>query len=133
VSTATSIYILYLKEDILKLTDNTITFAVSSLQADELKKYLPPGEKICEFVYDVRERSHSFKTASDFSKTGLSSESGTVKTHQTLGLEIKPDYERYNILGNKKTEIDFSQGTNNISFILLLIFLSVVSALNFRI
>jgi hypothetical protein len=56
------------------------------------------------------------KTVSDFSKTGLSSESGTVKTHQKLGLEIKPDYERYNILGNKKTDTDFSEGTNNISF-----------------
>jgi hypothetical protein len=38
-----------------------------------------------------------------------------VKTHQKLGLEIKPDYDRYNIHGNKKTETDFSEGTNNIS------------------
>jgi len=95
---------MYLKEEILKLTDNIITFAVSGLQAEELKKYLLTSEKICEFVYDVRERIHSFKTASDFCKTGLSSESGTVKTHQKLGLEIKLDYDRYNILGNKKTD-----------------------------
>jgi hypothetical protein len=47
-----------LKEDILKLTDNTITFAVSGLWADKLEKYLPAGAKICEFVYDVRERNH---------------------------------------------------------------------------
>jgi hypothetical protein len=100
----------------LKLTDNIITFAISGLQADELKKYLLASEKMCEFVYDIRERSHSFKTASGFCKTGLSSESGSVKTYQKLGLEIRPDYDRYNILGNKKTETDFSEGTNNISF-----------------
>ena len=36
-----------------------------------------------------------------------------MKTHQKLGLEIKPD-DRYNILGGG--EIDFSKGINNISF-----------------
>jgi len=41
---------IYLKDDILKQTHNTITFAVSGLLADELKKYLPAGEKLCEFV-----------------------------------------------------------------------------------
>ena len=64
----------YLKEDILKLTDYAISFAVSCLQADELKKCLPTGEKICEFVYDESERNLSFKIVSDFSKTGLSAE-----------------------------------------------------------
>jgi len=52
---------IYLKEDIVKLTDKISTFAVSGLQVDELKKYLPFGEKICEFVYDERERNHTFK------------------------------------------------------------------------
>jgi len=61
--------ITYLKDDILKLTHNTITFAVSGLQADKLKKYLPASEKVCEFEYDERERSHSFKIVSDFSKS----------------------------------------------------------------
>jgi len=117
----------------LKLTDNTIIFAVSGLQADELKKYLPAGEKICEFVCDVTERSHSFKTVSDFSKTGLSSESGTVKTHQKLGLEITPDYDRYNILGNKKQRLTLVRIQIIFLSILLLIFLSMVSATNWRI
>ena len=44
----------YLKEDILKLTDYAITFAVSCLQAEQLKKYFPAGEKICEFVYEEK-------------------------------------------------------------------------------
>jgi len=123
---------IYLKEDILKLTD-TIIFAASSLQADELKKCLPAGEKICEFVCDVTERSHSFKTVSDFSKTGLSSESGTVKTHQKLGLEIKPDFDRYNILGNKKQRLTLVRIQIMFLSILLLTFLSMVSALNWRI
>jgi len=41
---------IYLKEDILKLTDYSVTLAASGLQAEELKKYFPAGEKICEFV-----------------------------------------------------------------------------------
>jgi hypothetical protein len=65
---------IYLKEDILKLTQNTITFVVSGLQADELKKYLPVGEKMYEFVYDERERSHPFKIVSDLSTIGLSTD-----------------------------------------------------------
>jgi len=82
---------IYLKEDILKQTDYAITFAVSGLQADELKKYLPAGEKICEFVYDERERSHNLKIVSDFSKTGFSAECGTMRAHQKLGQEKKFD------------------------------------------
>jgi len=39
-----------------------------------------------------------------------------VKTHQKLGLEIKPNYDRYNIPGNKKAETDFSEDKNNTSF-----------------
>jgi hypothetical protein len=45
-----------------------------------MKKYLPAGKKICEFVYVERERSHTFKIVSDFSKTGLGDECGTLKT-----------------------------------------------------
>jgi len=41
---------IYLKDDILKVTHKTVTFAVSSLQADGLKKYLPASEKVCEFL-----------------------------------------------------------------------------------
>ena len=45
------------EDDILNLTDNTITFAVSGLQADELRKYSPAGDTVCTFVQDERERS----------------------------------------------------------------------------
>ena len=74
----------YLKNDILKLTDSAIAFAVSGVQADQLKKYLPAGEKICEFVYDESERSHSFRTVADFSKLGLSAEWVTMKAHHEI-------------------------------------------------
>lgn len=39
----------YLKNDILKATDNNITIAVSGLEADYLKHYIPAGDKIYEF------------------------------------------------------------------------------------
>jgi hypothetical protein len=47
---------IYLKDDILKLTQNKITFAVSGLHVDELTNYLPVGEKMYEFLYDEREK-----------------------------------------------------------------------------
>jgi len=102
---------IYLKEDILKLTDKAITFAVSGLEADELKKYLPAGEIICEFVYDEREGSHSFKIVSDLSKIGLRVECGTMKTHQKVGQMMKSGVVKYNIIGDKNTENDVSEGT----------------------
>jgi hypothetical protein len=76
---------IYLKEDILKLTDYAIALVVSGLLADELKKSLPANEKIHDFVCDEIERSHTFKTVPDFSKTGLSAECGNMKTHHKVG------------------------------------------------
>jgi hypothetical protein len=84
----------YLKEDVLKQTQTTITFAVSGLQADELKMYLPVGEKICEFVYDESERSHTFKVVSDLSAVGLGTELDNMEAY---------------ILGKKTREREFSK------------------------
>ena len=100
---------IYLKEDILKLTDKTITFAVSGLQPEELKNYLLAGEKICECVYDEREGSHIFKIVSDFSKTELSAELENMKTSNEAGQNVKPEEVRYIILGNKNPESDFRE------------------------
>ena len=100
---------IYLKEDVLKLRDNEITFAFSGLQTDELKKYLPAGEKICEFVYDERKKSHSFKILSDFSKPALSTHWETMETHRNTEQKMKPDDVRYIILGYKNTESDFRE------------------------
>jgi ankyrin repeat protein len=100
---------IYLKNDILKLTDSAITFAVSGVQADQLKKYLPAGEKICEFVYDEREKTHSFKLVADFSKPGLSAEWGTMKTRHEIGQKIKPKEVRYIILRKTHPESDFRE------------------------
>ena len=88
----------YLKKEILKLTGEAIQFAVSGLQADELEKYLPVGEKMCEFVYDESERSHTFKIVSDFSKTGLSPELENMKAYNEAGQKVKPEEVRYIIL-----------------------------------
>jgi len=104
--------IVYLKEDILKRTDKAITFAVSGLQADELKNFLPAGETICEFVYDERERNHSFKIVSDFSKTGLRAESGTKGNRQKVGQKMKSG----DVMEDKNTENDVSEGTKINSF-----------------
>jgi len=80
----------YLKEDIFKLTDCSVTFAVSGLQAGKLKKFLPADEQICEFVYDVSERSHNFKIVSDFSKPGLSAELDNMKAYNEAGQNVTP-------------------------------------------
>jgi hypothetical protein len=106
----------YLKDDILKLAHSTITFAVSGLQADELQKYLPAGEKVCEFVYDEMERSHTFKIVSDFSMICLSIERGDMRIHQKVGQKLKPDDDRYNFLGEKTTKSDFSVSIKNVPF-----------------
>jgi ankyrin repeat protein len=98
---------IYLKEDILKLTDYAVTFAISGLQADELKNYLPASEKICEFVCNERERSHNFKIVSDFSKTGLSSELENMETYNEPGQNVEPEEVRYIILGNKNPDSEF--------------------------
>jgi hypothetical protein len=63
---------------VLKLTDKAITFAVSGLQTDELRKNLLVGEKLYEFVYNERERNDTFR----FFKTGLSAKCVSVKTPQ---------------------------------------------------
>ena len=82
---------MYLKEDIFKRTDCSVTFAVSGLQADKLKNLLSAGEKICRFVYDKRERSHNFKIVSDFSKTGLSADLENMKACNEAGKNVKPE------------------------------------------
>jgi hypothetical protein len=92
----------YLKEDILKQTQNPVRFAVSGLQADELKKYLPVGEKICEFVYDEAERSYSFKIVCDLSTVGLGSE-----PDNKIGQQMKSEEVRYIILRNQNPESSF--------------------------
>ena len=98
---------IYLKDDVVKLTDKAVTFAVSGLQANQLKNYLPAGEKICEFVYDERERSHSFKICSEFSNTGFSAEWENVNSHHEIGEAKKPENVRYVILGDLNPEIAF--------------------------
>jgi ankyrin repeat protein len=98
---------IYLKDDILKLTDNAITFAVSGLHADQLKNYVLAGEKICEFLYDDREGSHSFKILDYFSKTGLSADWKSINTHHNIGQKIKPEDVRYIILGKQQPKRDF--------------------------
>ena len=105
-----------LNEDILKLTDTAITIAVSGLQADELKNYLPAGEKICEFVYDERERVNNFEIISDFSNNVHSSEYGTMKTYQKVGQKMKSDDFGYNNFWNKNKEIEVSEDSKINSF-----------------
>jgi len=100
---------IYLKEDILKLTDYKITFAVSGLQVDELKKYLPPGEKIYEYVHDKNKRSHNFKVVSDFFKSGFKVKMENTKTHIEAGQNIKSKELRYIILGNKNPDSEFRE------------------------
>jgi hypothetical protein len=45
----------------LKLTDKVFKFAVSGLQADELRKHLLVGEKLSEFVDNEREKNDTFR------------------------------------------------------------------------
>jgi hypothetical protein len=94
---------IYLKEDILKMTDRAITFAVSGLQADDLKNYLPDGGKLCEFVYDEKERTHIFKIFSDSSNIGLGAECGNVMPDQKEGTKLKSNYASFNIFRNNNS------------------------------
>jgi len=93
----------YLKDDMM-LTDNTVTLAISGLQADQMKNYLPAGEKISEFVYDERRISHSFKIYSDFSKPGFSAELKNMKSRRKIKQATKPEDVRYVILGDLNPE-----------------------------
>jgi len=109
-------YHIYLKEEILKLTDYAITFAVSGLQAEELKKYLTAGEKVCGFVYDKRERNHTFKIIPDFSKSGLRAECWAMKTHQNVGQNMKSPAVKHNNFWNKNIEIYVTETSKINSF-----------------
>jgi hypothetical protein len=99
----------YLKEDILKLTDNEITFAVSGLQANELKKYLQAGEEIYELVYDAFKESHTFQIVSDFYEIWFSDEWENMEAYNETGRNIKPKEVRYIILGNKNPGSEFRE------------------------
>ena len=96
-----------LKDDILKLRDETNLFAVSGLQADELKKYLPPGEEIFEFISNEEGASYSFNKVADVSKPDLSTEMNTKEGHHKVGLTVIPKGVRYVILGALKPESAF--------------------------
>jgi ankyrin repeat protein len=100
---------IYVKEDILKLTDYAITFAVSGLQVEELNKYLQGGEEIYELVYNEIEGIHTFKNVSDFCETGLSAELENMKAYNKAEQNIKPEDVRYVILGNKNPENEFRE------------------------
>jgi len=99
----------YLMEDILKVAGEAITFAVSGLQAEELKKYMPADEKICEFVYDESERNHNFMIDFVFSKTVLRPELENTNAYNEAGQNVKPEEVRYIILGNKNPESEFRE------------------------
>jgi len=100
---------IYLKEDILKQTEYEITFAVSGLQAEDLKKYLPAREKIYEFVYDESKRSNNFKIVSHFYETGLSAELDNTTAYNKAGQNVNPEEVRYIILGNKNPDSEFKE------------------------
>jgi len=100
---------IHLKEDILKVADNAVTFAISGLQADELKKYLQAGEEIYELVCNEIEGSHTFKIVSDFYETGLSAELENMEAYNEAGQNIKPEEVRYIILGNKNSDSEFTE------------------------
>jgi len=93
--------------DILQLRDETNLFAVSGLQADELKKYLPAGEEIFEFISNEEEASYSFHKVADVSKSDLSTEMKTKERRHKVGRNVKPKGVRYVILGDLKPESDF--------------------------
>jgi ankyrin repeat protein len=100
---------IYVKEDVFKLINKAITIAVSGLQADELKKYLPAGEKICKFVYDESERKHIFKIISEFTQPGPSVEFENMKAYNEAGQNKKPENVNYIILENKNPENEFGE------------------------
>jgi hypothetical protein len=50
----------YLNDDILRITDDTVTFAITGLHPSQLKRYLPVGEKIHKFEFDEISRNFRF-------------------------------------------------------------------------
>ena len=98
---------IYLKDDILKKTDNAVTFAVSGLKANELKKYLPPGEAIFKFAFKEGKTNHSFRIVTSCSKPFLGANCGTTKTQYSGRKSRKQEDVRYIVLGEIYPENDF--------------------------
>ena len=98
---------IYLKDDILKKTDNSVTFAVSGLTANKLKKYLPPGEAIYKFAFKEGKTNHSFRIVTICSKPLLGVNRGTMKTQYSRQKSSKQEDVRYIVLGKRHPENDF--------------------------
>ena len=98
---------IYLKDDILKKTDNAVTFAVSGLKANELKKYLPPGEAIYKFAFKEGKTNHSFRIVTSCSKPLLGVNCGTTITQYSGRKSSKQEDVRYIVLGKRYPENDF--------------------------
>jgi len=98
---------IYLKDDILKKTDNAVTFAVSGLKVNELKKYLPPGEAIYKFAFKEGKTNNPFRIVSSCSKPLLGVNCGTTTTQYSGRKSSKQEDVRYIVLGKRHPENDF--------------------------
>jgi len=108
-------------------TASTATSSVSKggyFEANRLRNYIcclwftgGQAEEIITCGRDERERLYTLKIVSDYSKTGLGAEFGTMRSLKKVGQKIKSDDVRYRNFGNKNTENDVSESTkiNSIS------------------
>ena len=102
-------------------TASTATSGVSNgrnFEADRRSNYIcclwftgGRAEEILICGRDERERLYTLKIVSDYSKTGLGAECGTMKSLKKVGQKIKSDDVRYHNFGNKNTENDVSEST----------------------
>jgi ankyrin repeat protein len=98
---------IYLKDDILKKTDNAVTFAVSGLEVNKLKKYLPPGEAIYKFSFQEGKTNHPFRIVTSCSKPLLGVSCGTTKTQYSERKSSEQEDVRYIVIGKRHPENDF--------------------------
>jgi hypothetical protein len=99
----------YLNDDILRTADDTITFAITGLKPSELKGYIPVDKKIHKLEFDERSRNCRFNIVDSFTEPGLSVESGSKTTRQTVLRSSEPQKVRYVILGKKAPKTDFNE------------------------
>lgn len=78
---------IYLKDDVRKTTDNAITFAITGLQANQVKSYIPAKENICKFKIDTNGNSR-FKVIRDFAVSGYNAELRAEKMAGISGNQV---------------------------------------------
>jgi hypothetical protein len=98
-----------LNDNIMRTTDNNVTFAITGIRPSELKYYLPVGEKIHKFEFDETSRNCLFNIIDSFTEPGFGVDLERERNHHNGLQSSKPEEVRYVTLGNEDPESDFNK------------------------